>query len=90
MSEPCAVEKESPIDIALGRLKSNIGATEETMTRFETTLASVLTEPEKSTKEGTPETQAPQTSLETALTSMGNDVSAINDYLREVQNRVQL
>ena len=80
--------KESPIDVALNKLKSNIGKVQETMTRFETKLASVLTEPEKSPD--TKERATGQTSLESRLFSMCEDVSDIDDYLNIVQNRIQL
>lgn len=82
-------KEESPIERAMAQLNNVIGQTKESMTRFETTLASVLTNPEKPTADK-PEITPSQTSLESRLNSMTDDVSGINNYLQEVQNRVQL
>ena len=91
MQPECGVQqsKESPIERAMNRQKEAIGSVQETMTRFETKLSSVITHPEKSTKEPTPEPAA-QTSLETRLNEMTEDILGVNTYLLEVQNRVQL
>ena len=91
MQTECKVQetKASPIERAMNRQKDAIGLVQETMTRFETILSSVITHPEKSTKEETPD-QAAQTSLETRLNDMTEDISGINTYLLEVQNRIQL
>lgn len=83
-------KKESPIDAALSCLENNIGKLKvETLPKFESVLASVLTEPEKSI--ANPETTAAsQTSLEMKLMSMNDNVQEIDEYLRSLQNRVQL
>ena len=90
-SQTVEARRESPIDVALNNLGNLIGRTQEIMNRFETVLSSVLTSPEKSpeTKKDTQEPAPAQTSLESQLLSMGNDISGINEYLREVQDRVQ-
>ena len=80
---------ESPIDTALGALKTAIGRTQETMTKFETVLASVLTHPEKPT-ECKGETVSAQTPLETQLKAMSGEVAEIDNYLNSIQNRTQL
>lgn len=89
MNEPCEAKKESPIERAMAQLNNAIGHTKETMTRFETILASVITNPEKPTADK-PDTTASQTSLESRLNSMASEIKEINVYLGEVQNRVQL
>ena len=85
----CTVpEKESPISNAMNKLNNAIGSVKETMNRFESTLASVLTNPEKPGAERKKLTG--QTQLESSLLEMEQQVLEINEYLREVQNIVQL
>ena len=81
---------ESPIDTALSVLKTAIGRTQETMTRFETILASVLTHPDEAATEGKSEKVSAQTPLETQLKTMSDDVARIDGYLCSIQNRIQL
>lgn len=88
-SGTCEPKKESSIEVALNVLKNNIGRTQETMTKFETILESVLTEPEKPTN-CKDETVSAQTSLETRLKLMSDDVARIDSYLHSIQNRIQL
>jgi len=82
--------KESPIMTAMGQLKNSIGRVEETMTKFESILSSVLTNPEASPTTAEKRTEVAQTELESSLREMTDRVLAINEYLGEVQNRVQL
>ena len=81
---------ESPIDIALGVLKTVIGRIQETKTKFETMLASVLAPPEEPTEQDKAETVPAQTPLETQLKVMSNEVAEIDHYLNSIQNRIQL
>lgn len=82
-------KKESPINIALGRLEKEIATLQETTVRFETILASVLSQPEP-----TPECDAThskgQTSLESKLFEITERIMDINTNLRSIQNRTQL
>ena len=83
-------KKESAIDIALGVLKNAIGRTQETKTKFETILASVLAKPEEPTECKDAEKIPAQTPLETHLKVMSNEVAEIDHYLNSIQNRIQL
>lgn len=87
--EGSGVKKESPIDIELGRLEKEISVLQETTVRFETVLASVLSQPEKSTDCDSPHSKG-QTSLQTKLMEMTERIMDINTNLRNIQNRVQL
>ena len=89
MNEPCEAKKESPIDVARDTLLKEIANLQETTVRFETILASVLGQPEKSTDVETPHSKG-QTSLETKLVEMTEQIMDINANLRHIQNRVQL
>jgi len=82
MNEPAMqAKKDSPIEKAMTQLKNNVGTVQETMTRFETTLASVLTNPEKPKDATESETKVAQTSLETQLNSMADEILGIDAYL---------
>jgi hypothetical protein len=86
---PKGIGKDSPIQKALNGLKNNIGSVQETMGKFESILASVISQPDKPPPEK--ETIAGgQTSLETVLTELCNSVANIDNYLRQIQNRIQL
>lgn len=89
MTTECTSKKESTIETAMNRLFNAIGSTKETVGRFEARLSSVVTAPEKPT-EGTPETAVTQTALESRLIEMTAEISGINNYLLELQNRIQL
>jgi len=82
-------KNESPIEMAMAQLKTNIAIIQETMTKFETILAAVITNPEKLPSDE-PDTTASQTSLESRLNSMSDEVMGINRYLQDMQNRIQL
>ena len=83
-------KKESPIDKALDTLKSAISRTQETKTKFETILASVLAQPEEPTECKDAERISAQTPLETHLKVMSDEVAEIDRYLNSIQNRIQL
>ena len=90
MNEPCEAKKESPIDAVLESLAIGIGKLKtETLPKFESILGSVLTESEKPSN---PEATAAggRTSLESRLILMNDDVREIAEYLRSLQNRIQL
>ena len=90
-TECTGAKKESPIVKALSILKGRIGDVQETQARFESILAIVIAPPEKPATEPQKEVSvSPQTSLESQLNEMANDVVGINIYLRELQNRIQL
>lgn len=86
---PKTIAKDSPIAKALKDLQSNIGLVKETMIIFESKLASVINQPEKSQPE-TSATPAGQTSLETQLVEMAYSIAEIDSYMRQIQNRIQL
>ncbi len=83
------VKKESPIDVALGKVESEIATLQETVVRFETILASVLTNPETSSECDAPNSKG-QTSLESRLFAMAERIMDVNTSLRQIQNRTQL
>lgn len=80
--------KATPIENALNDLQNGIRIVKETMVKFESTLASVITSPEQSPE--TTEKEKGQTRLENLLISMNDDVAEIDTYLRGIQNRIQL
>ena len=85
-------KKESPIDNVLESLADGIVKLKtETLPKFESILGSVLTELEKPTNPS-PESKAAggQTSLESRLILINNDVRGITEYLVILQNRIQL
>jgi hypothetical protein len=90
MNEPCKAKKESSIDKVLESLSIGIGKLKaETLPKFESILGSVLIELEKSSNpEATP--AGGRTSLESRLILMNNDVREINEYLKSLQDRIQL
>jgi hypothetical protein len=81
-------KKESPIDVSLGRLEKEIATIQETTAKFETLLADVLGQPEKTGDCEAPNSKG-QTSLETKLTVLTERIMDINGNLRQIQNRVQ-
>ena len=85
-------KKESPIDIALNRLKSNISKVKEILPDFESILASVVTQPEKTTgcSEGVSKAAGGRTHLESELILMSDTVVEIKEYLGFLQSRIQL
>lgn len=83
------LKTESPIVIALNRLGDEISNVQETTVKFEEILASVLSQPEKSTECDSPHSKG-QTSLETKLFEMSERIMDINTNLRNIQNRIQL
>ena len=83
-------KKESPIDNVLESLANGIGKLKtQTLPKFESILASVLIEPDKTTN---PEATAAEgrTSLESRLILMNDEVREIDEYLTSLQNRIQL
>ena len=88
-NEKKEVKKESPIDTALDRLLKEIANLQETTVRFETILASVLGHQEKTNDCDAPNSKG-QTSLETRLMEMTEQIMDVNANLRSIQNRVQL
>ena len=88
-NEGCTATKESTIGIALNKLGNEIGNLQEITVKFEMILASVLSQPEKSTDCDSPHSTG-QTSLETQLFELSERIVDINANLRNIQNRVQL
>ena len=79
---------ESAIDVALGVVKTTIGRTQETMTKFETVLASVLTHPEQPT-ECKGETVAAQRPRDTQLKSINGAVEEMDNYMNRINKKTQ-
>ncbi|MCK5601775.1 hypothetical protein KAR91_07905, partial [Candidatus Pacearchaeota archaeon] len=83
--------KESTIMRAVPTLQNSISVTQETMSQFENVLASVIANPETALDKTACEKEPPaQTSLEEQLRGMNTNIRSINEYLRSMQNRVQL
>lgn len=88
-TECSGAKKESPIDVVLDGLSNSIATVQETTGRFETILASVLGQPEKTTDCDATQSKG-QTSLETKLIEATERIVDINSNLRSLQNRIQL
>ena len=86
--------KESPIANALKRLKQDISKVKEILPAFESLLASVVTQPEKTTVRGEENAASKaaggRTHLESELILMIGEVVEIKEYLNSLQTRIQL
>lgn len=91
MNEQSTPEKqESPISLAMQRLRSIVKATDETAHRFGPMLTSITSKKPEATKGNVGGEPPTTTNLETGLNEMASILEKTKDFMLDLQNRIQL